>query len=139
VRYASVVKRRAQIAASASAILFAAAACTPNSAPPAVRAEPVAVPVWRRGEDRARIVAAGVPDRPLDVSALGWSGLTSEDGIDAELVRVATGDDLAKLPDTAVRGKIVFVDSLMRRTPDGSGYGEAVPRSRPAPCVCDWS
>ena len=91
-----------------------------------VHAEPVVVPVWRRGEDRARIVTAGAAVRPLDVSALGWSGSTSDDGIDAEIVRVATVDELAKLPDAAVVGKIVFVDSPMRRTADGSGYGEAV-------------
>ena len=90
-----------------------------------VHAEPVLVPVWRRGEDRAQIV--GAQERVLAVNALGWSGSTSAEGIEAEVVRVATIDELAKLEGDAVRGKIVFVDSAMRRTSDGSGYGEAVP------------
>jgi hypothetical protein len=92
-----------------------------------VHSEPVAVPVWHRGMDRARIVSAGVADLALDVSALGWSGSTAEEGIEAEVVRVATVGELASLGDDAVRGKIVFVDAFMKRTPDGSGYGEAVP------------
>ena len=92
-----------------------------------VHLEPVVVPVWRRGEERARIVGAGVQGRGLDVSALGWSGSTAAGGIEADVVHVTTVDDLAKLGGDALRGKIVFVDSPMRRTPDGSGYGEAVP------------
>lgn len=91
-----------------------------------VHAEPVVVPVWRRGQDRARLVSPGAADRALDVSALGWSGSTSDDGIDAEVVRVATVDDVANLPKAEVQGKIVFIDSPMRRTTDGSGYGQAV-------------
>jgi len=91
-----------------------------------VHSEPVAVPVWRRGEDRAQLVGAGATDRALDVSALGWSGSTAAEGVEAEVLRVATVGDLAKLGDDAVRGKIVFVDSIMKRTPDGSGYGDAV-------------
>lgn len=91
-----------------------------------VHLEPVVVPVWRRGEDHARIVTAGAGEHTLDVSALGWSGSTTPEGIETAVVRVATVDDLAKLSDDAVRGKIVFVDSPMRRTSDGSGYGEAV-------------
>lgn len=91
-----------------------------------VHLEPVVVPVWRRGEDRARIVTTGAGDRALDVNALGWSGSTEANGTEAEVVRVATIDDLEKLSDEAVRGKIVFLDSPMKRTSDGSGYGRAV-------------
>jgi Zn-dependent M28 family amino/carboxypeptidase len=93
-----------------------------------VHLEPVTVPVWKRGEERARIVAAGDDGRALDVNALGWSGSTPAEGVEADVVRAATVDDLAKLPDDALRGKIAFVDAPMKRTADGSGYGQAVSR-----------
>jgi Zn-dependent M28 family amino/carboxypeptidase len=92
-----------------------------------VHLEPVSVPVWRRGEERARIVSGGSEGRSLDVAALGWSGSTAPEGIVADVLRVETVDALASLPDDAVRGKIVFVDASMKRTADGSGYGRAVP------------
>lgn len=89
-----------------------------------VHAEPVVVPVWRRGDDRAWIV--GARNKALDVNALGWSGSTSADGVEGEVVRVATVEELEKLPEGALRGKIAFIDAPMQRTNDGSGYGRAV-------------
>ena len=91
-----------------------------------VHVEPVDVPVWRRGEERAELVGTA-GERSLDVNALGWSGSTGAEGIEAQVVRVATPDELAKLPDSAVRGQIVLIDAVMARTPDGSGYGRAIP------------
>lgn len=87
-----------------------------------VHLEPVVVPVWRRGEDRARIVSGDA----LAVNALGWSGSTPPEGVEADVVRFATLDALDKADADAVRGKIVFVDARMDRSPDGSGYGRAV-------------
>jgi hypothetical protein len=50
---------------------------------------------------------------------------TSADGLDAELVEVASFDDFAKLPDSEVRGKIVFFNHPISRSPTGEGYGKS--------------
>jgi hypothetical protein len=42
------------------------------------------------------------------------------------VIEAASVADMQKLGPDAVRGKIVFLDPIMRRTRDGSGYGEAV-------------
>ena len=92
-----------------------------------VHLEPVVVPVWRRGEEAARIVGGGADEGKLDVNALGWSGSTAPEGVEAEVVRAANVNELAEMPDDRVRGKVVFVDAGMRRAPDFSGYGQAAP------------
>jgi carboxypeptidase Q len=89
-----------------------------------VHTEKVRVTHWERGDGRAEIVE---PVRqPLVVTALGGSVGTPPRGIEAEVVEAASVDDLQKLDPAAVRGKIVFLDPIMRRARDGSGYGEAV-------------
>jgi Zn-dependent M28 family amino/carboxypeptidase len=89
-----------------------------------VRAEPVAVRVWERGEERVEVVAP-TPHR-LAAAALGGSVPTPEGGVEAEVVRVASLEALAALPRAEVEGKVVFIDRPMERRRDGSGYGEAV-------------
>jgi len=86
-----------------------------------VRVEPFDMPVWVRGEEKAWITAPF--PQPIVVSALGNSGATPPQGIEAELVGFDTIDQLIAAPDAAVRGKIVFVSHAMPRTQDGSGYG----------------
>jgi carboxypeptidase Q len=86
-----------------------------------VRVEPFDMPVWVRGEEKAWITAPF--PQPIVVSALGNSGATPPQGIEAELVGFDTIDQLIAAPDSAVRGKIVFVSHAMPRTQDGSGYG----------------
>jgi len=85
-----------------------------------VRAEPVLVPVWRRKAERAEL--AGDPG-PLDVTALGWSVSTPSQGVRAEVVEVASVDEIASRD---VKQKIVFCNVRMERQRDGSGYGKTV-------------
>jgi carboxypeptidase Q len=86
-----------------------------------VRVETFDMPVWVRGEERAEILAPF--PQPLVVTALGNSGATPPQGIDAELVGFDSVAALQAAPEAAVRGKIVFVTHAMPRTMDGSGYG----------------
>ena len=86
-----------------------------------VRVETFDIPVWVRGEEKAWITAPF--PQPLVLTALGNSGATPPQGIEAELVGFDTLDALIAAPDEAVRGKIVFVDHAMPRTQNGSGYG----------------
>src|SRR5687767_10342512 len=86
-----------------------------------VRVEPFDMPVWVRGEEKAWITAPF--PQPLAVTALGNSGATPAQGIEGELVGFSTLDELKAAPDSAVQGKIVFVDHRMPRTQDGSSYG----------------
>jgi hypothetical protein len=86
-----------------------------------VRVERFALPVWTRGPEAAEIVSP-FPQR-LVVNALGNSASTGPEGITAEVVGFDDVADLLAAPDTAVRGKIVFVSNAMPATQDGSGYG----------------
>jgi Iap family predicted aminopeptidase len=90
-----------------------------------VHTEPVTVPRWVRGAERAAIEAP--IKQPLVVAALGGSESTPPGGISAEVVEVASLDALKALSDEAVRGKIVFYDVHMERTQSFDGYGAAVP------------
>jgi hypothetical protein len=86
-----------------------------------VHVEPFDMPVWVRGEERAAIVSP-FPQN-LVVTALGNSGATPADGIEAEVVGFQSVAALQAAPDSAVRGKIVFINHNMMPTQDGSGYG----------------
>lgn len=90
----------------------------------AVRAEPVTVPHWVRGRNEGEILAPY--PQPMVLTALGGSVATPEGGLVAEVVRAGSLEELAALPDEAVRGRIVFLDQAMERRRDGSGYGETV-------------
>lgn len=88
-----------------------------------VRAEPVTVPRWRRGEASLSVAAAGPELRPV---ALGGSVATPAGGVAAGVLRVESLAELQALPPDRVKGRIVFFDARMERTRDGSGYGRAV-------------
>ena len=95
-----------------------------------VRVEPFEIPVWRRGVERAEILAPY--PQPLVVTALGGSVATGPEGVEAD---IAAYPDLAALqaaPGETVRGRIVFVDEVMTRTQDGSGYSVAAGKRRQA-------
>jgi carboxypeptidase Q len=98
-----------------------------------VRIEPFDMPVWVRGEEKAWITSPF--PQPLAVTALGNSGATPAEGIEAELVGFSTLDELKAAPESAVRGKIVFVDHQMPRTQDGSGYGHFGGPRRDGPTI----
>jgi carboxypeptidase Q len=59
----------------------------------------------------------------LHVSALGNSGSTGAEGLEAEVVYFKTLDTLRAVPDGSLKGKIAFVSHSMQRTQDGSSYG----------------
>jgi hypothetical protein len=92
-----------------------------------VHTEPVNVPRWIRGAERAEIVAP--VEIPLHVTALGGSVATPSEGLTAEVVEVASLEDLkaqaAKDPGR-FRGKIVLYNKVMVRSHGFDGYGNAV-------------
>jgi hypothetical protein len=88
-----------------------------------VRAEKVRVPVWQRGIERGEVTAPY--SHALALTALGGSVSTPASGLQAELVGMGSLDALDEAGET-VRGKVVFFNTRMARTRDGSGYGKAV-------------
>lgn len=98
-----------------------------------VHVETYDMPVWVRGEERAEILAP-FPQR-LAVTALGNSGATAANGLAAEVVAFDTVAALEAAPDSAVRGKIVFVTHKMTATQDGSQYSFFGPVRRLAPSI----
>jgi hypothetical protein len=86
-----------------------------------VHVEPFTINSWTRGTEDAQILAP-FPQR-LVVAALGNSASTGPQGITGQVVGFDSEQDLEAAPDSAVRGKIVFVNHAMPRTQDGSGYG----------------
>jgi carboxypeptidase Q len=72
-----------------------------------VRAERVTVPHWVRGRESAEIVDA--PRRPLAVLGMGGTVATPPGGIEAEVLRVTSYDDL-NARASAAKGKIVLFD-----------------------------
>lgn len=90
-----------------------------------VRAEPVTVAVWQRGAEGGEVVSPVA--QPLALTALGGSVATPPAGLEAEVFRVASLEEL-DVPEAAAacRGRILFLDRPMARTSDGSGYGDAV-------------
>ncbi|HEV8331360.1 MAG TPA: M20/M25/M40 family metallo-hydrolase [Steroidobacteraceae bacterium] len=89
-----------------------------------VRTQDVLVPRWVRGH--AEVTLAGPVPQPLVAVALGGSVGTSEEGVEAQVLEVASLDALNALPAATVGGKIVFINQRMERTRDGAGYGATV-------------
>ena len=97
-----------------------------------VRVEPFDMPVWIRGDERAFVT--GEHSQPLAVTALGRSGATPPEGIEAEIVHFASTEALQAAPAGSLTGKIAFVTHHMMPTQDGSSYGffGSVRRSAPS-------
>ena len=98
-----------------------------------VRVERFALDVWTRGAEGAEIVGP-FPQR-LAVTAFGRSGSTPAEGVVGEVVHFGSVADLLAAPESAVRGKIVFVSHAMAATQDGSGYGYFGGPRRQAPNI----
>jgi hypothetical protein len=98
-----------------------------------VRVETFDMPVWVRGPESAEILAP-FPQK-LVVAALGNSGSTGPAGITGEVVAFDNVDALRAAPDSAVRGKIVFIDHRMQANQDGSGYGQFGAPRRQGPTI----
>jgi carboxypeptidase Q len=89
-----------------------------------VRTQDVLVPRWVRGQ--AEVTLAGAAAQSLVAVALGGSVGTSDEGVEAQVIEVASLDALKALPATTVNGKIIFINQRMERTRDGAGYGATV-------------
>ena len=77
---------------------------------------------WERGQESAAIV--GPHAQRLVVAALGHSIGTPEGGVEAEVVRFTTLEDLVAAPAGSLTGKIAFIDAgQLIAMQDGSGYG----------------
>jgi len=98
-----------------------------------VRVERFAMPVWTRRAEAAEILAP-FPQK-LVVTAFGGSGSTPVGGVTGEIVAFTSVADLLAAPDSAVRGKIVFVSHEMNPTQDGSSYGYFGGPRRQAPTI----
>ena len=87
-----------------------------------VRIEEFPLVGWERGESSAVVV--GGHAQPLVVAALGHSPATPRGGVEAEVVRFTSLEEMQAAPAEALRGKIAFIDfGQMRPMQDGSGYG----------------
>lgn len=98
-----------------------------------VRIEPFTIPYWDGVREEAHIISPG-GERRMVAAALGGSPSTPAGGVTADVVRFPDMAALEAAPNSAVAGRIVFIDEHMARAQDGSGYGVAVrKRSRCAP------
>ena len=98
-----------------------------------VRVEPFTIPVWVRGAETAEIVSP-FPQK-LVLTALGNSGATPPEGVTGEIVAFDSVEALKAAPDSAVSGKIVFVDHRMMPAQDGAGYGQFGAPRRTGPTI----
>ena len=94
-----------------------------------VRAEPVTVPHWDRGTLNVRITSPF--PQLLVATSLGGSSGTPAQGINAEVVRVASLAELRALDDQKLAGRIAYIDHVMEKSNSGRGYG---PSSRIRGC-----
>ena len=88
--------------------------------------QPCIVPHWVRGDKEKGEILWGQNKKSLNVCALGMSIGTSAAGIKAEIIEVANFDELKKLGEAKVKGKIVFFNYPMRPELITGGYGDAV-------------
>src|SRR3982751_4392908 len=98
-----------------------------------VHVEPFTMPVWTRGAEAAEIVSP-FPQK-LVIAALGYSGSTGPEGVTGEIVHFDSIDALRLAPDSAVKGKIVFIDHDMMPAQDGAGYGQFGAPRRQGPTI----
>ena len=87
-----------------------------------VREEKFDMPTWVRGEEKAWVISPF--QMPMAITALGNSGSTGDVPMEGEIVYFATYDALVAADAAQIAGKIVFVDHQMKRTQDGSSYGQ---------------
>lgn len=86
--------------------------------------EPVQVPIWERGEAKAKIISP--VEQPLVITALGGSVATPVEGIKAKIARFNSLEALQQATPDDVKGKIAFIDQKTVRHITGEGYGKSV-------------
>lgn len=89
-----------------------------------VHVEPFEVALWLRGEERAQILEPY--PQALAITTLGGSTSTGPGGVSGEVVAFASLAELEQRPAGSLAGQIAFINEVMTRTQDGSGYGVAV-------------
>lgn len=98
-----------------------------------VRTETFDIPGWERGEEKGEFTGAFA--QKLALTALGNSGATPAEGVEAELIAFDSVAALQAAPAEQVRGKIVYVGHAMKAAQDGSSYGYFGAVRRVAPNV----
>ncbi|MEL4389845.1 M28 family metallopeptidase [Shewanella xiamenensis] len=86
--------------------------------------EAVQVPIWERGEAKAKIISP--VEQPLVITALGGSIATPVTGIRARIARFDSLEALQQANPDDVKGKIAFIDQKTERHITGEGYGKSV-------------
>ena len=89
--------------------------------------EEVMVPVWERGQESLQIKGQNGKWKPLRMLSLGNSEGTKGKDVEAEIVFVKNKEDFDKLPDAAIKGKIVFFNYAFNQKfiSTGQAYGDA--------------
>lgn len=77
--------------------------------------EPVMIPYWVRGEEKAYLILANKKKLELSVCALGGSVGTMKNGILAEVIEVISFEEVKQLGEKA-KGKIIFYNRPFDRT-----------------------
>ena len=85
------------------------------------------VPHWMRGEKEVGKIINGKTEINVPICALGMSPATPKEGLKAQIIELRGLDELAKLGESVIKGKIVFFnrpfDSRFIET--GRAYGTA--------------
>ncbi len=95
----------------------------------------VLVPHWERGakETVMLLPPVGTPGQPVALTAAALGGSVAGD-VTAEVVKVNSIEELARLGEAKVAGKVVFFNRAMDpRIPTGPAYLAAVDQRKPAP------
>lgn len=98
-----------------------------------VRIEPFEINGWERGSEHGEILAPF--PQPLVLTALGGSGATPATGIVADLIGFESLAALNAAPESAIKGKIVFLSHRMAATQDASSYVAFGPVRQHAPAI----
>ncbi len=92
--------------------------------------QPCMVPHWVRGaKEKCNLTSTKLKlNKPLNCVALGNCVGTGAKGINAQVIEVKSFDELEKLGEAKVKGKIVFYNVFFDQTHirTGSAYGESV-------------
>jgi carboxypeptidase Q len=88
------------------------------------------VPVWVRGNKEKCLLYSSSGKSPVELNctALGSSEGSGAGGVKAEVIEVGSFDELEKLGESKVKGKIVFYNVFFdqKNVRTGSSYGQAV-------------